>query len=80
MMHHSCKIIRITCKQLSVQPHDFSFPFLTISAIDLIKKMLVVDPKKRITMEDALEHPWLKVGKKFIGQGLHFVNAVFVQV
>ena len=29
-------------------------------AIDLMKKMLVFDPFKRITVADALEHPYLK--------------------
>ncbi|XP_077097799.1 serine/threonine-protein kinase Chk2 isoform X2 [Siphateles boraxobius] len=28
-------------------------------AKDLIKKLLVVDPQKRLSVEDALEHPWL---------------------
>lgn len=26
--------------------------------LDLINKLLVVDPKKRFTAEDALNHPW----------------------
>ena len=30
-------------------------------AIDLIKKLLTVDPKKRITVEEALQHPWISV-------------------
>ncbi|KAG8596924.1 hypothetical protein GDO81_002106 [Engystomops pustulosus] len=29
-------------------------------ALDLIKKMLVVDPEKRLTIQQALEHPWLQ--------------------
>jgi serine/threonine protein kinase len=28
-------------------------------AVDLLKKMLTFDPKKRITVEQALEHPYL---------------------
>ena len=32
-------------------------------AKDLIKRMLTVDPKQRITCQGALEHPWLKVGR-----------------
>ncbi|EMP37196.1 Serine/threonine-protein kinase Chk2 [Chelonia mydas] len=30
-------------------------------ALDLVKKLLVVDPNKRLTTEKALEHPWLQV-------------------
>lgn len=30
-------------------------------AKDLISKMLTLDPKKRITADEALRHPWLKV-------------------
>ena len=29
-------------------------------AIDLLKKMLVYDPDDRITVQQALEHPYLK--------------------
>ncbi|KAM4810006.1 serine/threonine-protein kinase Chk2 [Rhinophrynus dorsalis] len=29
-------------------------------ALDLVKKLLVVDPNKRLTTKEALEHPWLK--------------------
>ncbi|GLT34395.1 hypothetical protein SLA2020_089130 [Shorea laevis] len=40
-----------------------SAPWPTISegAKDLVRKMLTMDPKKRITAAKALEHPWLKV-------------------
>ena len=30
-------------------------------AVDLIKKLLTVDPKKRITTSEALDHKWIKV-------------------
>lgn len=33
-----------------------------ILALDLVKKLLVVDPSKRLTTEEALQHPWLQVG------------------
>lgn len=32
----------------------------TDSCKDLIRKLLVVDPKQRMTMEGMLEHPWLR--------------------
>lgn len=31
------------------------------SAKDLVKRMLVVDPNNRITVEEALDHPWIRV-------------------
>ncbi|GFS09821.1 serine/threonine-protein kinase Chk2 [Elysia marginata] len=30
------------------------------TAIDLMKKMMVVDPKKRLTFDEVLAHPWLQ--------------------
>lgn len=33
------------------------------SAKDLVKQMLMVDPNQRITVEEALEHPWIRVIK-----------------
>ncbi|XP_052830557.1 peripheral plasma membrane protein CASK isoform X3 [Octopus bimaculoides] len=35
--------------------------FISESAKDLVKKMLEVDPEKRITIEEALNHPWIKM-------------------
>ena len=35
------------------------FPHATPQALDLLKKMLHFDPTKRITVEKALEHPYL---------------------
>jgi serine/threonine protein kinase len=31
------------------------------SAKDLVKKMLLLDQNKRITVEEALNHPWIRV-------------------
>ncbi|KAL6317064.1 hypothetical protein AAG906_029816 [Vitis piasezkii] len=36
------------------------WPSISGSAKDLIKKMLMKDPKRRITASDALNHPWLR--------------------
>jgi serine/threonine protein kinase len=40
---------------------DFSSVFkgANADAIDLIKKMLAFDPMKRITVDEALEHPYM---------------------
>uniref|UniRef100_A0AAR2KDU9 Serine/threonine-protein kinase Chk2 n=1 Tax=Pygocentrus nattereri TaxID=42514 RepID=A0AAR2KDU9_PYGNA len=35
--------------------------FVSSNAKDLVKKLLVVDPAKRLSISEALEHPWLKV-------------------
>ncbi|KFK42540.1 hypothetical protein AALP_AA1G007800 [Arabis alpina] len=35
------------------------FPNMSIGAIDLLQKMLVFDPNKRITVDEALSHPYL---------------------
>ena len=31
-----------------------------MQALDLLKKFLIFDPNKRITLEEALKHPYLK--------------------
>ncbi|XP_062163469.1 calcium-dependent protein kinase 29 isoform X3 [Alnus glutinosa] len=36
------------------------WPSISTGAKDLISKMLTMEPKKRITAAEALEHPWLK--------------------
>ncbi|KAI0283445.1 kinase-like domain-containing protein [Russula aff. rugulosa BPL654] len=44
----------------SPQPHQFrqKFPFLTINGIDLLSSLLTYDPERRITAEEALQHPY----------------------
>ncbi|KAK8562219.1 hypothetical protein V6N13_148680 [Hibiscus sabdariffa] len=37
------------------------WPNISDSAKDLVKKMLVRDPKKRITAHEVLRHPWVQV-------------------
>ncbi|KAE8700847.1 Mitogen-activated protein kinase-like protein NTF6 [Hibiscus syriacus] len=41
------------------QPFAEKFPDLSPVAIDLAEKMLVFDPSKRITVDEALNHPYL---------------------
>ncbi|WOK91855.1 calcium-dependent protein kinase 19 [Canna indica] len=38
------------------------WPTISSSAKDLVMKMLTMDPKKRITSAQVLQHPWLKEG------------------
>ncbi|KAI8354028.1 kinase-like domain-containing protein [Blakeslea trispora] len=47
--------------------------YLSADARDLIKRMLVVDPTKRMTMAEILQHPWL-TNKSFLGTELRFLN------
>jgi len=39
---------------------DIMFPKANPLAIDLLKKIMVFNPQKRITVEDALKHPYLQ--------------------
>ncbi|GMJ14146.1 calcium-dependent protein kinase 15 [Hibiscus trionum] len=39
------------------------WPSISESAKDLVRKMLTLDPKKRLTAAQALEHPWLREGE-----------------
>ncbi|CAL5334390.1 unnamed protein product [Camellia sinensis] len=48
------------------KPFSHKFPDASPIAIDLAERMLVFDPSKRITVEEALNHPFLS--------GLHEIN------
>lgn len=39
--------------------HSPEWDDITDAAKDLVRKMLVVDPKKRLSVYDALRHPWI---------------------
>ncbi|KAL6777617.1 MAPK3 [Auxenochlorella protothecoides x Auxenochlorella symbiontica] len=45
----------------AVQKPDFraSFPDASKQALDLMERMLQFDPRRRISVDDALRHPWL---------------------
>ena len=49
-------------KQIMEGLYDFLDPYWTSvsdSAKNLIRKLLIVDPKARLSAEDALQHPWI---------------------
>ena len=41
--------------------HKEQFKNVSDQARDLIKKLLEVDPEKRISSDEILQHPWLQV-------------------
>ena len=41
----------------------YPFPLLSAHAKDLIFKLLQYDPKKRLSAEEAIEHPWFKTAE-----------------
>jgi serine/threonine protein kinase len=43
--------------------HEEYWSEISSDAKDLIKKLLTVDPAKRITAEQALRHPWLELSE-----------------
>ena len=51
-----------------IEWHEFVQPknelYATDDAIDLLSKMLVMDPAERITAKDALEHPYFDMLKE----------------
>jgi calcium/calmodulin-dependent protein kinase I len=53
--------------------YDFPAPYwndISKSAKDLVRKLLCVDPTKRLTAAEVLEHPFIKKGSKVSNKGL----------
>ena len=44
---------------------------LSLEAIDLLKKILEVDPKKRITIEEIKNHKWFQMGENPMYKGIN---------
>lgn len=47
----------------SLRHSDAKMMSAGVSAKDVVRKLLVVDPTKRMTVDEALQHPWLQVGE-----------------
>ena len=47
---------------------------LSLEAIDLLKKILRVDPEKRITIEELKQHPWFNIEKNIIYKGVNIFD------
>ncbi|RAL40407.1 hypothetical protein DM860_006477 [Cuscuta australis] len=54
------------------------WPSISSGAKDLIRRMLTVDPERRITAAAALEHPWLKEDGDAPDKPIH--NAVLIRM
>ena len=40
---------------------DLKFPkYLSVDVKDFVKRLLIRDPQKRMSLEEAMEHPWVK--------------------
>ena len=50
---------------------------LSLEAIDFLKKILVVDPKKRMGLEEIKNHPWFKMEKNPMYKGINFESEEF---
>ncbi|XP_045907607.1 death-associated protein kinase 3 [Micropterus dolomieu] len=53
-----------TLTNISAVNYDFDEEYFSNTselAKDFIRRLLVKDPKKRMTIDDSLEHPWIKV-------------------
>ncbi|KAL5702869.1 cyclin-dependent kinase [Ranunculus cassubicifolius] len=63
-INHSCLI---NCQFSETAPVNLSdiIPNASMEAIDLIEKLCCWDPRKRLTAEQALQHPFFLVGARF---------------
>jgi serine/threonine protein kinase len=49
-----------------IQSGSFEYPYnlvhvLSLEARDLINRMLIVNPKERISISEILKHPWIQL-------------------
>jgi serine/threonine protein kinase len=58
-IEHARKYIETYLPHKDPTPLSSIFPSAPPSLLDLLAHMLIFDPNRRITVEDALEHPYL---------------------
>lgn len=46
--------------------HTSRWQYISDQAKDLIRQMLTVDPEERITVDEALNHPWIRERERFV--------------
>eukprot|EP00095_Tigriopus_kingsejongensis_P000281 maker-scaffold816_size93094-snap-gene-0.12 protein:Tk00281 transcript:maker-scaffold816_size93094-snap-gene-0.12-mRNA-1 annotation:"peripheral plasma membrane protein cask isoform x4" len=46
--------------------HTARWQYVSDQAKDLIRQMLTVDPEERITVDEALNHPWIRERERFV--------------
>lgn len=52
-----------------------SWKDLSVQAVDLVKRLLVVPQMDRLTVQEALAHPWFH-----LQPGMHYMNIMFLCV
>jgi len=55
--------LQMSIRKAQYQQPDQEWKVVSNEAKDFIKKLLVADPKARLTAQQALNHPWIKGGK-----------------
>ena len=54
------KVSTVLCDYLALKAEMYKLTYLLLSQ-DLVSKLIVLDPKKRLTAKQALQHPWVQV-------------------
>ena len=57
---------------------NFVLPnYLSLEAMDLLKRILQVEPRKRITLEEIKNHPWFNMGTAPMYKGININKELF---